>query len=183
MFLFTSIIIFLLALSNIRFISSTPILPEVYDQIPAAQHLNLTSAFIKRQPPNNMCDAGDQWLGRFCDGSVNPRAYRDICHDDDPQHPFDYWTETEDCPQDTECMDTIDLNEAPNVACIPTPQSASSSSPDRQDGKIVFQIGYGGSGWVAYPVVVAQPMEAATFTAHLDGMLKSEELSCLILFI
>lgn len=168
MFLFTSVITFLLAFSNIRLISSTPVLPKAYDQIPADPHLNLTSALIKRVPPDSLC-GDDQWMGRYCDGGAGPRAYRDNCRNGNGDI---YRTGLEFCPTNTECMPTIDLNIQPNIACIPTPTSDQYTGPDRQDRIYRENPALAGTGWLIESITVAQDMNGATFSAHLDGMLK-----------
>ena len=94
---------------------------------PISFNISNTSLLKRAVPANQDCDAGDQWLGRFCDGDTGPGAYRDQCRWDDGEAPVNYFVPGE-CDGDAQCFEYTDADGDRQIDCITVP-----GTPDKDD--------------------------------------------------
>jgi hypothetical protein len=93
---------------------------------PISFNISNTSLLKRAEPPNQGCNAGDEWFGRFCDGDIGPGAYRDECLADYEEGAI-YYINYE-CVGDEECFEYTDADGDHQTDCITVPRT-----PDRDD--------------------------------------------------
>jgi hypothetical protein len=103
---------------------------------PISFNISNTSLLKRAVPANQGCDAGDQWLGRYCDGDNGPGAYRDQCDWDGEEPPVTYFVPGE-CDGDEQCFEYTDADGDRQIDCITVP-----STPDIND-VVTTKLQYG----------------------------------------
>lgn len=106
---------------------------------PISFNISNTSLLKRADPPDQGCDPGDTWLGRFCDGDIGPGAYRDEC-ESDGEEPGNYFVEFE-CEGDAQCFEYEDADNDRQIDCVTVPRTPDIDdivAPKKQYGKRKF---------------------------------------------